>query len=81
VNAVRLQALHRAPPQQPTVSIVKLEGGPAVSVKPHRRVVLDQVGLSHCRHEGLVMVREEARLRRGHRNYQSLGVTNVARQR
>ncbi len=36
-----------------------------------RRAVWDQVGLSHCRHEGLVMVRDEARLKRGHRNYQS----------
>jgi hypothetical protein len=29
----RLQALHRAPLQQPTVSVVKPEGGPAASVK------------------------------------------------
>jgi hypothetical protein len=29
-----LQALHRAPPQQPTASVVKLEGRPAASVKP-----------------------------------------------
>ncbi len=36
-----------------------------------RRAVWDQVGLSHCRYEGLVMVRDEARLRRGHRNGQS----------
>ncbi len=33
-NEVRLQPLHRAPPQQPTPSVVKLEGGPAASVKP-----------------------------------------------
>jgi hypothetical protein len=33
-NEVRLQAFHRAPPQQPTPSVVKLEGGPAASVKP-----------------------------------------------
>ncbi len=31
-----------------------------------RRAVWDQVGLSHCRHEGLVTVRNEACLRRGH---------------
>ncbi len=31
-----------------------------------RKAVWDQVGLSHCRHEGPVMVRDEARLRRGH---------------
>ncbi len=36
-----------------------------------RRAMWDQVGLSHCRHEGLVMVRDKARLRRGHRNNQS----------
>jgi hypothetical protein len=36
-----------------------------------RRAVWDQVGLSHCRHEGLVMVWNEARLRRDHRNDQS----------
>ncbi len=33
-NHVRLQALHRAPPQQPTPSVVKPEGRPAESVKP-----------------------------------------------
>ncbi len=31
-----------------------------------RKAVWDQVGLSHYWHEGLVMVRDEARLRRGH---------------
>ncbi len=33
-NLVRLQALHRAPPQQSTPSVVKPEGKPAASVKP-----------------------------------------------
>ncbi len=33
-NHVRLQALHRAPPQQPTPSVVKPEGRSAASVKP-----------------------------------------------
>ncbi len=33
-----------------------------------RRAVWDQVGLSHCQHEELVMVRDKARLRRSHRN-------------
>jgi hypothetical protein len=33
-NHVRLQALHRALPQQPTPSVVKPEGRPAASVKP-----------------------------------------------
>ncbi len=32
-NYVRLQALHRAPPQQPTPSVVKPEGKLAASVK------------------------------------------------
>jgi hypothetical protein len=31
-----------------------------------RKAAWDQVGLSHCRHEGLVMVWNEARLRRGY---------------
>ncbi len=34
MNVVRLQALHRVPPQQPTMSVVKPEGGPAASMKP-----------------------------------------------
>jgi hypothetical protein len=37
VNAVRLQALHRAPIQQSTMSVVKLEGGHAASVKPGQK--------------------------------------------
>jgi hypothetical protein len=36
-NEVRLQGLDRAPPQQPTPSVVKLEGGPAASVKPGQK--------------------------------------------
>ncbi len=36
-----------------------------------RRAVWDQVGLSHCRHDGLVTVQDKARLRRGD-NDQSL---------
>ncbi len=34
MNAVRLQALHRAPPQQSTMLVVKPEGGPTASMKP-----------------------------------------------
>ncbi len=71
MNAVRLQVLHRAPPQQPTKSVVKLEGGPAVSVK--KICVRDQVGLSNCWHDRLVMVRDEARLRRGHNDQSRWG--------
>ncbi len=33
MNEVRLQALHRAPPQQATLSVVKPEGEPAASMK------------------------------------------------
>ncbi len=36
-NEVRLQALHRAPPQQLTPSVVKPEGRPAASVKPGQK--------------------------------------------
>ncbi len=57
---------HRAPPQQPTSSVVKPEGRPAASVKRDRKAVWDQVRLSHCWHKGLVTVRDEARLRQGH---------------
>jgi hypothetical protein len=53
---------HQGSPQQLTMSVVKPEGGPAASVKPGQ----NQVGLSHCRHDGLVMVRDKARIRRGH---------------
>jgi hypothetical protein len=36
-NGMGLQAIHRAPPHQPTPSVVKLEGGPAASVKPGQK--------------------------------------------
>ncbi len=64
-----VQALHRAPPQQPTMSVVKPEGGS----NQDRRAVWDQVGLSHCWHDGLVMVRGEARLRQGHNDHSRRG--------
>jgi hypothetical protein len=38
-NHVRLQVLHRAPPQQPTLSVVKPEGRPVASVKPGQEAV------------------------------------------
>ncbi len=44
-NHVRLQALHRAPPQQPTPSVVKPEGRPAASVKLGHGKLCDQVDL------------------------------------
>ncbi len=36
-NEVRLQALHRASPQQLTLSVVKPEGRPAVNIKPEQK--------------------------------------------
>jgi hypothetical protein len=50
---------------------VKLEGGPAASMKPGQKSSVRSSGIITCRHEGLVKVRDEARLRRGHRNDQS----------
>jgi hypothetical protein len=81
-NEVRLQALHRAPPQQPTPSVVKLEGGPAASVKPGQKscvrssgiIILsalqpsDSFGTKPCGDEAAMMINH-------------VGVTNVARQR
>jgi hypothetical protein len=73
VNAVRLQALHRAPPQQPTITVVKLEGGPAVSVKPGQK--------SSVRSSGIIIVSARQpsdssgkdRLRRGHNDQSCQG--------
>ncbi len=39
----------------------------------YRRAVWDQVGLSHCWHNGLVTVRDETRLRRGHNDQSRQG--------
>jgi hypothetical protein len=44
-NEVRLQALHRASPQQPTPLVVKLEGGPAASVKPGQKSCVKSSGI------------------------------------
>jgi hypothetical protein len=38
-----------------------------------KRALWDQAGLSHFRYEGLVMVRDEARLRRGHNDQSCRG--------
>jgi hypothetical protein len=73
VNAVRLQALDRAPPQQLTMLVVKSEGGPPVSVKPGQKSCVNQVRLSHCLHDGLVTVQDEARLRKGHNDQSRQG--------
>ncbi len=44
-NVLRLQALHRAPPQQPTMSVVKPEGGPAASVKSGQKSCVGSSGI------------------------------------
>ncbi len=44
-NHVRLQALHRAPPQQPTPSVVKRERRPAASVKPRQESCVRSSGI------------------------------------
>ncbi len=63
---VRMQALHRAPPQQPTPLVVKPERRPAASLKPGQESCVRSSGIITLSDEGLVMVRDEARLRRGH---------------
>jgi hypothetical protein len=73
MNAVRLHVLHRAPPQQLTVAIVKPEEGPAASVKPGQKSCVRSSGLSNCQHDGLVTVRYEARFRRGHNDQSRRG--------
>jgi hypothetical protein len=45
MNAVRLHALHRAPPQQSTMSVVKLEGEPAASMKPGQKSCVRSNGI------------------------------------
>jgi hypothetical protein len=40
-----IAALHRAPPQQPTMSVVKPEGGPAASVKPGQESCVRSSGI------------------------------------
>jgi hypothetical protein len=45
MNSVRLQTLHRAPPQQPTMLVVKPEGGPAASVKPGQKSCVRSSGI------------------------------------
>ncbi len=44
-NEVRLQALHRTPPQQPTLSVVKPEGRPAASMKPGQESCVRSSGI------------------------------------
>ncbi len=75
-NHMRLQALLRAPPQQPTPSVVKPEGRPAASVKPGQESCVRSSGTATLSARGpsdswggeaLSMINH-------------VGVTNVARQ-
>jgi hypothetical protein len=72
MNLVRLQALHRAPPQQPTMSVVKPEGGPAASMKPGQKSCVRSSGI-------ITLVRwpsdgsGQSRLRQGHNDQSSRG--------
>jgi hypothetical protein len=55
------------------------ERGPAASVKPGQKScvrssgIITLSGLSHCQHDALVTVRDEARLRRGHNDQSRRG--------
>jgi hypothetical protein len=69
--AVRLQSLHRAPPSSRLRRLWSRKRDLQRAWNRERRAVWDQVGLSHCWYEGLVMVWDKACLRRGHRNDQS----------
>ncbi len=53
-------------PQQPTMSLWNWKEGLQRAWNQDRKAVWDQVGLSQYRHYGLVTLRDEARLRRGH---------------
>jgi hypothetical protein len=80
VNALRLQALHRAPPQQPTLLVVMPEGGLAASVKPGQESCVRSSGiitLSARRPSdgGTKPALDEATM------INHVGVTNVARER
>jgi hypothetical protein len=72
-NEVRLQALHRAPPSSRLCRLWSRKGDLQRVWNWDRKAVRDQVGLSHCRHEGLVTVQDEARLRRGHNDQSRRG--------
>jgi hypothetical protein len=80
-NEVRLQALHRAPRQQPTPSLVKPEGRTAASVKPRQESCVRSSGIITLLARGpsdafgTKPVSDEAMM------INHVGVTNVARQR
>ncbi len=52
-NEMKLQALHRAPPQQPTPSVVKPVEGPAAIVKPGQKSCVRSSGIITLSARGL----------------------------
>ncbi len=66
MNAVRLQALHRTPPSSRLCRLWSQKEDLQRAWNRERRAAWDQAGLSHCPHDSLVTIRDEARLRQGH---------------
>ncbi len=60
VDVVRLQALTGLPPSSRLCRLWSRKEEMQWAWDPDKRAVWDQVRLSHCRHEGLVTVRDEA---------------------
>ncbi len=73
MNAERVQALHRAPPSSRLCRWWSRKEGLQRAWNRDRRALWDYVGLSHCRHDGLVTVPDKARLRRGHNDQSRQG--------
>jgi hypothetical protein len=73
MNAVRLLALHRAPPSSPLCQLWSQKEDLHWAWNRDRRAVWNQVGLSHCRHDSLVTVWDEAHLRWGHNDLSCRG--------
>ncbi len=61
------------PPQQPTMSVVKLEGGPAASVKPGQKSSVRSSGIITRSARRLATVWDKARLRQGHNDQSRWG--------
>ncbi len=59
---IEIAALPRAPPRSRLRQLWSRKGDLQRVWNQDRKAVWDQVGLSHYRHEGLVMVQDEARL-------------------
>ncbi len=73
MNVVRLQALHRDPPSSRLCWLWSQKKDLQQAWNWERRAVWDQVGLSQCRHDGLVTVQDTARLRQGYNDQSQWG--------